>query len=290
MHYILFISRPYLTQQGGRVHCHDAARMATGIQDTETRRSIRCATSVARIMKNPDSDMQKKVLQHIASGKANCKRARKGLAQVARNTGTAGVIGGWRDPKSVNARDARQNSIASADAKTRRAATDSSHTKESLEIYQAIKRTHGTDILPRKTLRGDYLGQLMHQQIRAAATRLNAYTGRYARKCTHAQCSNAKETNRHAVVECKRYTTARQQFILETGVNITQANYVDIMALNAKKLGTQPEMLAKALCRLLAHITKKHQRENNNVSVAATLESNQRRSIIRTTPSEQPPD
>ena len=68
------------------------------------------------------------------------------------------------------------------------------------------------------------------------------------------------------------------------------ANYVDIMALNAKKLDVQPETLAKALCRLLAHITKKHQRENNNVSVATTLESNQRRSIIRTTPSEQPPD
>ena len=94
----------------------------------------------------------------------------------------------------------------------------------------------------------------------------------------------------HAVVECKRYTAARTQFQLETGVSITAANYVDIMALNAKKLGTQPETLAKALCRLLAHITKKHQRENNNVSVAATLESNQRRSIIRTTPSEQPPD
>ena len=118
----------------------------------------------------------------------------------------------------------------------------------------------------------------------------NAYTGRHNRECTHAQCPNKKETNRHAVVECNRYTAARQQFTLETGVNITSANYVDIMALNAKKLDVQPETLAKALCRLLAHITKKHQRENNNVSVATTLESNQRRSIIRTTPSEQPPD
>ena len=87
-----------------------------------------------------------------------------------------------------------------------------------------------------------------------------------------------------------KIATCRQQFILETGVNTTHANYVDIMALNAKKLGVQPETLAKALCRLLAHIAKKHQRENNNVSVATTLESNQRRSIIRTTPSEQPPD
>ena len=145
--------------------------------------------------------------------------------------------------------------------------------RESLDIYQAIKKTHGTGILLRRILCGDYLGQIMHQQIRAAATCLNAYTGRHNRECTHAQCPNKKETNR-----------------LETGVNITSANYVDIMALNAKKLDVQPETLAKALCRLLAHITKKHQRENNNVSVATTLESNQRRSIIRTTPSEQPPD
>ena len=76
----------------------------------------------------------------------------------------------------------------------------------------------------------------------------------------------------------------------ETGVEISVANYIDIMALNAKKLAVQPEVLSKALCRLLAHITKKHRRENN-VSVATTLgNSNQRRSIIRTDQSEQPPD
>ena len=56
------------------------------------------------------------------------------------------------------------------------------------------------------------------------------------------------------------------------------------MALNATKLAVQPEVLSKALCRLLAHITKKHRRENN-VSVATTLgNSNQRRSIIRPDP------
>ena len=92
------------------------------------------------------------------------------------------------------------------------------------------------------------------------------------------------------VVECKRYAAARLQFTLETGVEISVANYIDIMALNAKKLAVQPGVLSKALCRLLAHITKKHRRENN-VSVATTLgNSNQRRSIIRTDQSEQPPD
>ena len=93
----------------------------------------------------------------------------------------------------------------------------------------------------------------------------------------------------HAVVECKRYTAARQQFVLDTGVTITAENYVDVIALNAKKLTVQPKVLAKAVCRLLAHITKKHRRENNIASVAQSLDSNQGRSIIRTSQSEQEP-
>ena len=58
-------------------------------------------------------------------------------------------------------------------------------------------------------------------------------------------------------MECKRCTAARQQFMLETGIAVTDATYMDIMTLNAKKLAIQPEVLSKALCRLLAHITKK---------------------------------
>ena len=91
-------------------------------------------------------------------------------------------------------------------------------------------------------------------------------------------------------MECKRYAAARQQFTLETGVTITDANYVDVIALNAKKLTVQPKVLAKAVCRLLALITAKHRRENNIASVAQSLDSNQRRSIIRTNQSEQEPD
>ena len=74
---------------------------------------------------------------------------------------------------------------------------------------------------------------------------------------------------------------------------ITTANYIDVMALNAKKLNVAPSTLAKALCQLLAHIMKKHRQENSNdntASVAVPLECNQRRSIIRITQSEQAPD
>ena len=276
---------------GGREHCHSAARMATGILNAESRRSTRCATAVARIMRKPNTGVQKKVLRHIAGGTAGCKRAQKALAQVARNTGTAGVIAGWRKPSSVNARGARKICVMLADAKARRAAREHSHTKESLELYESIRKVHGTGVLPRKILRGDYCGQLMHQQIRASATYLNAYTGRHGRVCTHTRCLQRKETNKHAVVECGRYATARQQFALETGITITSANYVDVMALNAKKLNIAPDTLSTALCRLLAHIMKKHRKENNNnASVAIPLECNQRRSIIRVNRSEQAPD
>ena len=97
-------------------------------------------------------------------------------------------------------------------------------------------------------------------------------------------------------MECERYATERQQFALKTGITITAetaANYIDVMALNAKKLNVAPRTLATALCQLLAHIMQKHMQENNNnntASVAVPLECNQRRSIIRITQSEQAPD
>ena len=54
----------------------------------------------------------------------------------------------------------------------------------------------------------------------------------HGRNCTHAQCVAKRKTSRHAVVECKRYAAARMQFTLETGLEITVANYIDIMSLN----------------------------------------------------------
>ena len=72
-----------------------------------------------------------------------------------------------------------------------------------------------------------------------------------------------KETNKHAVVECHRYANARQRFNQETGIRITSENYIDIMALDAKKLGVAADVLAKALCKLLAYIATTHSRVRN---------------------------
>ena len=67
------------------------------------------------------------------------------------------------------------------------------------------------------------------------------------------------------------------------GISITSDNYIDIMALDAKKLGVAGDVLAKALCKLLAHIATAHSRVSNLASVAFPLDggSNQRRSIIQ---------
>ena len=80
----------------------------------------------------------------------------------------------------------------------------------------------------------------------------------------HTRPVPAQERNEHAVVECERYAAERQQCALETGIPITTTNYIDIMALNAKKLSIAPNTLATVLCRLLAHVMKKHRKENNN--------------------------
>ncbi len=52
------------------------------------------------------------------------------------------------------------------------------------------------------------------------------------------------------------------------GIEITAEKYMDIMALGAKKLGVTCEVLAKALCQLLAHIATAHSNENSIASVA----------------------
>ena len=51
-----------------------------------------------------------------------------------------------------HARDARKVYVAIEDAEATRAAAEHSHVKESLEIYQGIRKVHGVTTLPRKIL------------------------------------------------------------------------------------------------------------------------------------------
>ena len=68
--------------------------------------------------------------------------------------------------------------------------------------------------------------------------------------------------------------------------------YIDIVALDAKRLGVTCEVLTKAACKFLAHVATAHSSENSIASVAFPLDggSNQRRSIIQADRPERVPD
>ena len=152
---------------------------------------------------------------------------------------------------------------------------------------------HNTTVLPRSILCGNHLGQMIHQQVRACATRFNAYTSHKGR-CTHGRCRDEVETNRHVVAHCPRYADARAAFQCQAGLPLCGATYVDIMSLNHKKLKVAAEPLAKALCAFLAKVAREHARCNKTdritPSVATPLDCNQRRSIIPASRLERAPD
>ena len=147
----------------------------------------------------------------------------------------------------------------------------------------------------RTTLCGNHLGQMIHQQVRACATRFNAYTSCRG-KCTHCGCRDEIETNEHVIAHCPRYAEARAAFNRKTGITLSGETYASVMALDYKKLKVEATTLAKALCAFLAHVARKHAQYNKKdriASVAHSLGGNQGRSIIPadvgTLPSERAP-
>ncbi len=64
------------------------------------------------------------------------------------------------------------------------------------------------------------------------------------------------------MVSCPRYTEARQEFEAKTGIRIRDANYVDLMAINYRKLDIDSKLLATALCKFLAQIARVHTKTN----------------------------
>ena len=116
--------------------------------------------------------------------------------------------------------------------------------------------------------------------------------GKADRACEHCEQAGIAETNKHVVAVCPKYSAHRAKFQQETGIAVTADNYIDVMALDAKKLGVASDVLAKALCRMLARIVTDHGCGYQFASVAVPLEdgSNQRRPIIQTSRPEQAPD
>ena len=269
--------------------------MATGIMDTEARHSALCATSIAKTMRRPATDMVRKVLCHEATGRTDNSRAQQALRGIGRATATSGVMNGTMRPSSVNAKEVRKMCTAKADHVARERAQSHAHVQESVTLYEEIRPVHGVTALPRTILCGNHLGQMIHQQVRACATRFNAYTS-HRGKCTHCGCRDKIETNEHVIAHCPRYAEARAAFNRKTGITLSGETYASVMALDYKRLQVEATTLAKALCAFLAHVARKHAQHNKKdriASVAHSLGGNQGRSIIPTDvgtlPSERAP-
>ena len=140
-------------------------------------------------------------------------------------------------------------------------------------------------LLPNYLTYGDRYGYAMHQQIRASATSLRAYTtkatsGQPVRgECEHTTCISKKETNRHIIIECNAHNAARAQFTAETGITVTHNNYVNVMAIDGNTFSIPHTILAKALYKLLSSIFRKRYAKTNS-SVAHSLGCNQWRFAV----------
>ena len=117
----------------------------------------------------------------------------------------------------MHPKDVQEGCRAAADYATRAKAQTHAHVQESVQLYGAIRRAHGTAALPKPAMDCNHLGQLVHQQVRACATRFNAYT-RHNGTYTNADCQDRVETNMHVIAQCPRYAAARESFSRVTRV------------------------------------------------------------------------
>ena len=104
--------------------------------------------------------------------------------------------------------------------------------------------------------------------------------------CRH--CPGQKEDCEHWLAECITTRSARQRFRQDTGIEFTKANYLPIIALDAKYLKIDATTLSTALFRMLNAAAKQrseYARNTNTASVTHSLGSStgsciQRRSMV----------
>ena len=126
-----------------------------------------------------------------------------------------------------------------------------------------------TSLIGRTYTKGSNIGRELYRQIAAAGTSRNDYTRKGPSECkTRCEdCGHNRDTNRHWIVHCPKHAAARTRFTAKTGITITDRNYVQIMALDAAALGTNPNCLSTALFHLLASTAR---RNTSTASVAPT--------------------
>ena len=87
--------------------------------------------------------------------------------------------------------------------------------------------------------------------------------------CGCKKCGAEKEDVEHVFVKCEVHGEERKEFEEECGVTLGKEEVWKILALDAESLKVQPEMLSRALFRMLERIWTKW--EVDSVSVAQSL-------------------
>ena len=267
--------------------------MASGIFPLQARLAKGIATTICQIMDLPPNDPVRNALQHARDGHLG-KRLEAGLQNAASIAG----VGNPLHEQRRSARATTYNDERAAVAKTcvAYAMTKIStkllnerapHIQECMDIHIAKKTATrrdaagnhtgrpytATSLIGQSYTKGNKFGRELYRQITAAGTDRNDYTRKGPHDCNTRcdDCGCDRDTNRHWVVHCPKHASARTRFTAKTGITITDHNYIQIMALDAVKLGTSPECLSTALFHLLASTA----RRNTNTASVAPTRSNQ---------------
>ena len=134
----------------------------------------------------------------------------------------------------------------------------------------------------------------MHPKVtRTSHAATCPHSSRNGTICLH--CPGQKEDCEHWLAKCITTRSARQRFHQNTGIEFTKANYLPIIALDAKHLKIDATTLSTALFRMLNAASKQrteydrdatnHTTSTNTASVTHSLGSStgsciQRRSMV----------
>ena len=131
-----------------------------------------------------------------------------------------------------------------------------------------------TGLIGRTYTKGCAIGRSLYRQVASAGTNRNEYARRGPKECKTRcdDCGCDRDTNRHWIIHCPKHAAAREKFTRDTGITITDSNYIKIMALDAASLQISPACLSTALFRFLARADR---RSNANTASVAPTRCNQ---------------
>ena len=279
---------------GGRSHCHDGLALASGILPLEPRLARGVATAICQIMDMPNGDPIKRTLEHARDGQIG-SRIQAGLWRAAQIASVSGPLQDRRRSQKATTYNAERDNITHACTNHAVGAvkfklppytnTTAPHRQECFDIHRAkcaaidastrVGRKYvSTGLIGRTYTKGCAIGRCLYRQVASAGTNRNEYARRGPKECRTRcdDCGCDRDTNRHWIIHCPKNAAAREKFTRDTGITITDSNYIKIMALDAASLQISPECLSTALFRFLARADR---RSNANTASVAPTRCNQ---------------